>query len=309
VVVYYIYYLPWILVIASPIGLLLAANFTGITMARTNEVVAAKNAGISSFRIGVPVYIFGIIWSVVVLVFGEMVVPIAMQARTDIRDVKIFKVKTRLRAIADLMYNGENGETYLFRSYNPTTHNAHQVTITYFDDSLRISKRIDAQEMLWRNDRFELEKAYIRFFYAEGESVAYVDRMPLDIPERPHDFERLRVNPDEMGFFDLWRFIRKAERSGRDPAREKTDLLVKVIFPFSNLIILLFSLPLALRLRRSGAALGFGISFIVAFIYFALVRIGQSLGYNETLSPFWAASLGNLIFGFIGVNMLYFFRD
>mgnify|MGYP003805748597 CR=1 FL=1 len=306
----YLYFIPWIFVIVSPVGLLLAANFTGISMAKNSEVIAVKSAGISSFKFALPVYLFGLFWSVVILLFGEFVVPPATQLQKEIKDVKVLKRRTSKRAINYLNYIGENGETYSIRTYNPKNNTGYDVTIVTFDDSLRIVKRVDARTMTWIDDHFELNNTYIRFFEAEKESVVFYDRpLVLEAPEKPVDFEKAGVDPNEMGFFDLLRYIRKSERSGRNPIRERTDLIMKFTFPLSNLIILLFSFPFALRLRKSGAALGFGISFVVAFLYFSLVRIGQSLGYNDSLSPAMAANIGNIIFFSLGLIMLFKYRD
>ena len=52
------------------------------------------------------------------------------------------------------------------------------------------------------------------------------------------------------------------------------------------------------------AALGFGLSVSIAFIYYALMRTGQALGHNGALPPYLAAWLGDLIFGAIGLTMM-----
>jgi len=309
VLMMYAYFIPWVFVIVSPIGLLLAANFTGISMARHNEVTAAKSAGISAFKLGIPIYTFGFLWSIVILIFAEFVVPPAVSLQKEIKEVKVLKRRLPVRVIDNLFFSGTENETYSFKSYSVKTRIANEVNIVYYDENQRITKRIDAPKLKWEKGKFVLEDAYIRYFNAEKESVDFFPIFELKTDEKPENYEKLRIDPNEMGFFDLKNFIKKSEQSGRNPSREKTDLIIKVTFPFSNLIILLFSLPIAFKLRRSGTALGFGASFLIAFIYFSLVNIGQSLGYNESLSPFVAASLGNLVFGILGIFTLYRLRD
>jgi lipopolysaccharide export system permease protein len=309
VVEYYLNWLPWIFVIVTPVGLLLAANFTGISMARHNEVIAARSAGISAIKLAMPVYVFGLLWSVAILIFGELVVPQTSARAEDIKQNEIFNKRKRLRIRRDIYLIGDDGTTFSLGLYNPVSKSANSVSIVSFDDSSRVENRIDAFSMAWVDKRFLLRNATVRSFNGDDETYKHFDTLTLNTSTRPSDFESEQVNSDAMGFFELRDFIRRARISGYNPSRELTDLYVKLTFPFSNFIILLFSVPLALRMRKSGAALGLGISFVVAFTFFSLVRIGQSLGYNETLSPITAASLGNLVYLTIGLIVLIRFRD
>ena len=52
------------------------------------------------------------------------------------------------------------------------------------------------------------------------------------------------------------------------------------------------------------AALGFGLSVAISFVYFAFMRTGQALGHNGALPPYLAAWLGDLVFGTVGVVVL-----
>ncbi len=309
IAIYYLYYLPWIFVIVSPIGLLLSANFTGSSFAKSYEVIAGKSSGISALRMGIPVYIFGFLWSFVILGFGEFVVPFSSEMRTEIKDVKLLKKKEHTKINQDIFLMGEDGQTYSVRSYNPKTMTGSEVSIVYFDDDLHLKKRMDARNMLWKDDGWELRDVYVRDFTEEGEVYSHHNRLEIESSEKPADFEEKKVDPDQMGFFRLKRYIEKAIRMGRNASREQTELYVKLTFPFANFLILLFSFPLALHMRRSGAALGFGISFVVSFTYFILFKVGQSLGYNESLPPLIAANIGNFVYGFIGVFALWKFRD
>jgi lipopolysaccharide export system permease protein len=55
----------------------------------------------------------------------------------------------------------------------------------------------------------------------------------------------------------------------------------------------LIGASLATRLRSQGAALGFGLSILIAFLYYAFMRTGQALGHNGALPPYVAAWLGD----------------
>jgi lipopolysaccharide export system permease protein len=52
------------------------------------------------------------------------------------------------------------------------------------------------------------------------------------------------------------------------------------------------------------AALGFGLSVAISFIYYGVMRAGQALGHNGALPPYAAAWLGDVLFGAMGLAMM-----
>jgi lipopolysaccharide export system permease protein len=120
----------------------------------------------------------------------------------------------------------------------------------------------------------------------------------------PKDLARIQKKPEEMNYFELRQFIQKMRAAGVDPTKWLVDLQFKLAFPFTNLIIVLLGIPLATTTRRSGPALGFGMSLIIVFIFFGMIKITQSLGHDRVLSAFWAAWFSDFFFGFLGVGLL-----
>ena len=81
------------------------------------------------------------------------------------------------------------------------------------------------------------------------------------------------------------------------------ELYLKISFPLANLIVVLIGVALALRNRRGGLAIAFGLSVFISFVYYALIRTGQALGHNGALPPMLAAWLGNLVFGLLALEL------
>jgi lipopolysaccharide export system permease protein len=61
---------------------------------------------------------------------------------------------------------------------------------------------------------------------------------------------------------------------------------------------------LATRLRMQGAALGFGLSVAISFLYYGILRAGQALGHNGALPPYVAAWGADALFGAVALVML-----
>ena len=58
------------------------------------------------------------------------------------------------------------------------------------------------------------------------------------------------------------------------------------------------------RLRMQGAALGFGLSVAISFLYYGIMRAGQALGHNGALPPYVAAWSADVLFGAVAIVML-----
>ena len=109
---------------------------------------------------------------------------------------------------------------------------------------------------------------------------------------------------ENMTFAELRRYIDRVERSGGRVQKYLVDLHFKLSFPFAGTIFVLIGVALSSGKRKPSIATGFGLTLVVAFVYYAVLRVGQTLGHNGVLAPPLAAQLGNLIFLAIGVAML-----
>ncbi len=310
VILYYLTYLPYILVLISPIVLLLAADFSCGQMSKHREVVAVRSGGISSLRIGVPILIFGLVWSLVMMVFAEFIVPNTNRLRDKVKEERIFKSnRNTLGRVKKLLYQTEDGRVLSMEILDPRRARAHEVlVITYADDGI-VKELLRARRMEYDGAKWELFDGHAYRFGGDSPSYERFNSMGISLKETPDELAKRRANPDEMGFFELKEFIERVERAGGDPIREKTDLYMKVSYPFINFVILLFGVPLVLRFRRGGLVVGFAQSITIAFIYFAAIKVGQVLGYNGNIPPIMAAVLGNIVFGAGGFVLLFAHRD
>jgi len=310
VIYYYMAYTPFVLVLVSPIALLLAANFVCGSLSRHREIVAVRSGTISTLRAGLPIIAVGLLWSVGIMLFGELVLPRTNALHERIKEERINQRRAQTTRVRNLLYLGEDGNVYSVGSLDPQRARGTDILIVSFGADDRVSRMIRAREARYERGRWTLYDGHIYSF--GNDSAAEYTRFTektLPLRETPEDLAKRRANPDEMGFFELRKFISRVQRAGGDPIRERTDLLMKVSFPFINFIILLFGVPLALRVRRSGFVMGFAQSLTIGFLYFGAIRIGQVLGYNGTLSPFLAATMGNIIFGSAGLVLFVSMRE
>ena len=136
-----------------------------------------------------------------------------------------------------------------------------------------------------------------RTFDGSKQTYRTFPSLPLkEISFKPADLMQKELNPDDMNYTQLKRFIQLQKASGNDVARYEVDYYSKVSFPFAAVIVVLFGVPMAARKKRSGLALEFGVSILIAFIYLLLIKISQVLGYDGLVNPLLTAWLANIVF-------------
>jgi lipopolysaccharide export system permease protein len=165
-------------------------------------------------------------------------------------------------------------------------------------------RRLDARHGRWEDDHWLLVNGFVRSFGADTLATRRVDQLVLDVPERPEDFAKEERDPEAMGYLELRRWIERFRQSGGEVRPYLVDLYLKLASPFTNLITVLIGASLSTKARRGGMALGFGLSLVISFTYYSLIRAGQALGHGGALPPFLAAWSANLLFAAIGVLFL-----
>ena len=308
---YYLYSIPAYLVLpVMPVATLMATLFSLGLLARQNEIVAMKAAGVSLYRLVFPLYLFALGIAVTMTAFGEWVVPAANRLKADVREREIEKTRYQTVLLANLYVQGTAGRIFHFQTYDPQAKFARQVLVQRFVNG-KLAEEVDAQRMLWSGRVWILEDGHQRKFPLAVDSVApdtfraFLRLERPDFTEKPEELVERQRNPQLMGYRDLKRYVKLKERSGELATREKVDLHLKLAFPLINFISVLFGAPLVTNPRKSGLALSFGITLTIAFLYYIASKFVQVAGYNQKLPPFVAAWLTNVVFAVGGFILLW----
>jgi lipopolysaccharide export system permease protein len=302
---YYVYTIPWILTYIIPVSLLLGAIFSMGVLARRNELTAFIASGVSLVRVAAPIFAAAILVSLFSTWFNDSVVSRATQLG---KDIKHYEIEGRPRSDPTLKENfhylGESGYVYLARRYNQLTKTLHDVVLQQFDKNTLI-RRIDAKSAKWINGQWVFASGFERIFEGDTERVRAFDELAVpELAETPEDFAKTEVEEENMTFRQLKSHIDKVRRTGGTVERYLTDLYFKFSYPLAGSIFVLLGIALSSAKRKQSIATGFGLTLAIAFIYYGVLRVGQTLGYNGLLPPLLAAELGNLIFFAVGLVLI-----
>lgn len=297
---YYLVFTPEILKLITPVAVLLACLFTAGRMSNQNEIIIIKSSGVDIYRILLPFLVVSITICGIMIYFNEWIVPKANHEKFRIEKIylqqhlegwwkyNIFMLDSRDR-IVSIGY------------FDDATNTASKVSVQEFADTnlTYLVRRYDAQSMAYDTTLHEwiLRSVIQRTFDRQNESFKSYATLPLKrLSFRPGDLEQKELNPNDMNYDQLRRFIELQKNSGNDVSQYEVDYYSKVSFPFAAVIVVLFGVPLSARKKRSGLALEFGVSILISFVYLLFIKISQVLGYDGIMSPLLTAWLANIVF-------------
>lgn len=298
--------IPYLFVITSPVTVLLAGLFLMDMLSKYNESIAIRASGVSIIRLVTPLFVFGILYSIFIMFVGDYYLPQAEDYREYIYRVKIRGQEHEdVRMRSNIKYRGEGNTLYNIGFFDGFRNKLRMIDITTLDSqNHQITRKLTATTADWENDRWVFNNCTIRTF-RDGQlmTTEYYDSVVLDdINVTPEDFVKSAKSPFSMNYLELREYIERLRRVGENYNNELVDLYLKISFPFANFIILLFCVPLAtVSMRNKYRGMIFLIGVVICFIYLTILRISQSLGYNEVLSPLTAAWLPNILFCLTGM--------
>ena len=316
VVLYYVFYLPNILVLTIPVAMLLATMFSLGRLVSDNEITAMKSSGISLNRIILPLYGFALFVGLMVLSFNEFVVPTANRFRTDIEeqgsDYRLTFNRAREMDRINVYLLNSDGRMIYARGYKSDSRTASDVLIIQPDDVTfagrtyaELRSRIDADYMIYGDNGWVIHNAAVRTF--DGDSGFELTNYDiLDAPfitRSPSDFAQIDLAPEEMNYFQLRNYISNVREKGGDATSWLVDLYMKISLPFISFVIVFFGAPMAGGYTKRGKTASFGIALVIAFIFYVLVNTFQVLGRNGTIDPLAAAWIPNGAFFLLGILM------
>lgn len=305
-VVYFLLRIPYLILLTSPVMVLLSGLFLMDSLSKYNESIAIRAAGISIFRMVTPLIWFGFIFSIIVMILGETVLPKAEEYRQYVYTEKIKNMKMEDKKLrSNIHYLGSDNNLYYIGFFDGYRNLLRTIDITtYVPGTGMVMKKITASDAKWKDNEWVFENCNIRYYRQGGlDSLQFFDSTVIEeVDVTPIDFIKSAKKPMSMNFFELREYIGRLKKVGEKYTKELTELNLKLSFPFANLIILLFSVPLVSTSSRSRSrGLVFGMGLLVCFLYLSVLRICQSLGYNGVLSPMMAAWFPNLVFALVGV--------
>ena len=103
-------------------------------------------------------------------------------------------------------------------------------------------------------------------------------------------------DPGEMKYPQLRAAIAAAVAKGKRDYDAETELAGKFTVPFATMLFALLGVSLGLKPARGGHSERFGVSVALFFLYYSLMRVGETLAQRGKLNAFVAMSIPDVVF-------------
>jgi lipopolysaccharide export system permease protein len=309
---YYINFTPQMISLVLPIALLLGSLFTTGKMSQNNEIIAARSAGMSLYRLMTPFVVIGLLASFGAVYFNGWILPRA-NARVDAYQRQYdLPGTTNIGPQSNLHLQEGIGEIVVIQNFNFETKRADRVGIYFFDPQtpIRMYRRIDAQQMLWDSVKknWRLMGAVERDFVVDSSKELFKrlsdSASSIKFSFTPTELRERQLKMEELTNTQFAKRIELAKLAGEDTAHDEVDYYSKYAMSFTALIVVLFGVPFASQKKRGGLALEFAIAIGIAFFFLAFTKVSQTFGYTGAIDPVLTAWLANVLFVLIAVGVI-----
>ncbi len=291
--------------IVVPISVLLAVLITFGLMQKANEVTAMKAAGISVYRVILPVMVIAAVIAAGLFFFDQYYLPHANKRQDALRNrIKGKPAQTYLRPDRKWIF-GQHSSIYYYEFFDPDQNRFGNVSVFEFDPkTFELTKRIYATRAHWSDtlQRWVFEQGWSRAF----RGMAIEDYRPFDVTtfaelrENPAYFKKEVKQSSEMSYGELRNYIHDLQQSGFDVVRLRVQLQKKFAFPLITFVMAVLAVPFALSAGRRGALAGVAIAIGIAAVYWVTSGLFEAMGNANQLPAALAAWSPDLIFGFAG---------
>ncbi|HEV8437870.1 MAG TPA: LPS export ABC transporter permease LptG [Methylomirabilota bacterium] len=289
-----------------PLIVLIATVFLFLSLTRQRELDAFKAAGISLYRISLPILLTALVISGLAVLFQEAALPELNAKAEEVDRVKIRGMVPRhLQRQSQIWYR--SGDTRFLRMalLDPVEQSMDWLMVLDIDPDFRLVERLDARKARWTPDGWQLAGGVIRRIDRSNRvATETFDSRLAVLPEHIDDFTQVQKPPDTMSFLELRAFVAKLRESGHQVGKYMVQLYAKLSFPLVHFIMALVAIPFALASPRSGGrAVGIGVAIMISVGYWMVHSIALAFAQADLLPPALAAWTANIVFAGLGTAL------
>lgn len=295
------YIMPAFLELTFPMAVLLGVLLGFGRMSSDREMIAARACGVSLYRIAMPVMAVAFAVYILSTWFAFSLRP---WANSNLEARIFYLTRTRTAAaINEKVFNRNFPGLVLY--VDQVAPGGSDLTGVMISDARTPDQQntIIAQRGVLipdeRNNTLTLRLFEGSIFGVEARTDAsHITSFKVyDLTIRPEEgFGMGAPDPDEMSYPALTAAIAKARAKGLPDYEAETELARKYTVPFATLMFALLGISLGLKPARGGQSERFGVSVALFFLYYALMRVGQTLAERGSLNAMLAMAIPDLVF-------------
>ncbi len=311
ILAYYWNLLPQVVLDVTPFAVLIAVLIVLTVLDRQLELTALKAAGVSVYRLMIPMVLLAASGTALLWTLEESVVPGANREAKRLLDrIKGREVPRSYRATDRQWLLSRDGATiYNFLRYEPGAQSMSRFTMFRIDGAMQLRYHLFADRVAFSQGRWVVDSGWFREFKGDGsEAFEQINRPTIvDVSEGPEYFAQEYRRPAEMTYAELAVYIREVQTSGYRPDKLVVRWYQKLSYPLSVAVMVLLALPYGLGHgggRRVSTIQGIAIAVGLGIGYFMVVAVCGKMGEAELLPPAVAAWLPVALAALLAVNRM-----
>lgn len=319
---YYGYTLPDFLLIVMPVGLLLGMLYTLTNLTRHNELVAMRAAGISLWRLSIPYFAVGILFSVFLFLLNDVLLASsAEKAQELLTRNNVKRADPKDKWIRNFNFRNEHdARTWNFSSYNTDTSEFREALMTWnLPDGTR--QTIVSKTGGWENGTWLFTNALHMTFLKPGSAVpddrVVTNRLEISYFSENPDQIRSEIKINGLSAQTLSKRVQLSLREIRyylkmhpDLSPDRRALLLtqfhgRLAAPWTCLVAVLIALPFGATTGRRNVFVGVASSIVIFFAFYVMQKLGLALGTTGRIPAWIAAWFPNLSVAVLGIWMTW----
>lgn len=309
VVDYYRYLFPQVVYLMLPLSILVATLVNFGLLTKTNQVTAIKSAGVSLYRLSVPVLVLTALLSAGMFLFADRVLPETNQRQNGLRNqIKGKPAQTFYRPDHQWIF-GTSSRIYNYTFFDPDQNVFANLSVFEFDPAtFRMTRRLHASRAFWEASvhKWILIDGWSRDL--NGDRVT--NYMPFsvatfkELTEEPSYFKKEVKPSEQMSALELRRYIADLKQSGFDVVRLSVQFYRKFSYPLIAFVVTLIGIPFSFTMGGKGALTGIALSIGIAIVYWSTSSLFEAMGNLSQLPPAMAAWSPDILFSLAGTYLL-----
>ena len=297
--------MPYFIVLAFPMSMLLASLMAYSRMSSDSELVALRSCGINVYRLVVPAVILSLVVTGMTFGMNELIVPAANYQATITLDRALKREKPQFQE-KNIFYpefrqvdKGSGEESILTRLFYAEQFDGKQMRgLTILDRSQPdLNQIISSESAIWNpaQNSWDFFNGTVYIVAPDGSyrNIVRFEHQQLQLPRTPLDLAAKTRDYGEMNIAQALDYLNLIRTSGDEQKIRKLKVRIqeKYALPFVCIVFGLVGAALGTKPQRTGRATSFGISVMVIFTYYVFSFITSSMGLKAVLTPVMAAWL------------------
>jgi lipopolysaccharide export system permease protein len=306
---YYIAFIPQILFRIAPFAVLITGLLVLGDAAQNNEITAVLAGGISLRRLVITPLMVCLVFAVALFAFNETVGAAAAREANRI-DEGYFSKNPEIQRKGISWANLSEKWTCHIGKFNRIALTGEDVLMHADDGS--VFEQIESRRIYW-------DESVNQWILEDGRWYTILDdvtaapgvrirQQPAPFEESPRDLFSIEQPMETKTSEELMQEILSARKRAISAVTVSSlwvDYHAKFSQPALSFVMIWLAIPFALRVRRGGLGISFGISIVIAITYLLVFAITTSLGHAGRLSPPVAAWLANALFFAVGAFLFW----